>query len=362
MLARLPQRRLPHRPYPLSARLGHVLVGFEQRADVQGLAPPKVPVDGPVEGKLERAAVKPPGHCQRCCGRGLSCVAFGGQRAAGGHAQNGGPGAHGDRVRLFGAMWVCLRAGLPALTVAMAGCVCWMEVALRLMLLQRSAPEEPSLTSAFSGCAMTEVCIKASSINSLIALFPPSPSADHIPFPSSSASQVRHEPHNVWPTESSPFGTVDAFAIATASPLFGESHPSLRVPCLSQLFCRVAGDLIRPSEPGLQVLGPLDSSALLLTSHRRPAQSSQHNTLLFSQSRNYADSTIVKVPQMAESITEGTLKQWSKRELSCAKCCGGHHTDQLQRSATTSSRTRKLLPLRRTKYAAYTQRETKVMR
>lgn len=81
MLARLPQRRLPHRPYPLSARLGHVLVGFEQRADVQGLAPPKVPVDGPVEGKLERAAVKPPGHCQRCCGRGLSCVAFGGQRA-----------------------------------------------------------------------------------------------------------------------------------------------------------------------------------------------------------------------------------------------------------------------------------------
>jgi pyruvate/2-oxoglutarate dehydrogenase complex dihydrolipoamide acyltransferase (E2) component len=27
-----------------------------------------------------------------------------------------------------------------------------------------------------------------------------------------------------------------------------------------------------------------------------------------------AADTIVKVPQMAESITEGTLKQWSKRE------------------------------------------------
>ncbi|KAF2011812.1 single hybrid motif-containing protein [Aaosphaeria arxii CBS 175.79] len=32
----------------------------------------------------------------------------------------------------------------------------------------------------------------------------------------------------------------------------------------------------------------------------------------FVQYRNYAD-TVVKVPQMAESITEGTLKQWSKQ-------------------------------------------------
>jgi 2-oxoglutarate dehydrogenase E2 component (dihydrolipoamide succinyltransferase) len=31
------------------------------------------------------------------------------------------------------------------------------------------------------------------------------------------------------------------------------------------------------------------------------------------QVRGYADETIVKVPQMAESITEGTLKQWSKQ-------------------------------------------------
>jgi len=29
--------------------------------------------------------------------------------------------------------------------------------------------------------------------------------------------------------------------------------------------------------------------------------------------RGYAEETIVKVPQMAESITEGTLKQWSKQ-------------------------------------------------
>ena len=32
----------------------------------------------------------------------------------------------------------------------------------------------------------------------------------------------------------------------------------------------------------------------------------------FQQVRSYAD-RVVKVPQMAESITEGTLKQWSKR-------------------------------------------------
>jgi 2-oxoglutarate dehydrogenase E2 component (dihydrolipoamide succinyltransferase) len=30
------------------------------------------------------------------------------------------------------------------------------------------------------------------------------------------------------------------------------------------------------------------------------------------QLRNYADK-VVKVPQMAESISEGTLKQWSKQ-------------------------------------------------
>jgi hypothetical protein len=31
-----------------------------------------------------------------------------------------------------------------------------------------------------------------------------------------------------------------------------------------------------------------------------------------------AADTVVKVPQMAESITEGTLKQWSKRAYSYA--------------------------------------------
>lgn len=34
--------------------------------------------------------------------------------------------------------------------------------------------------------------------------------------------------------------------------------------------------------------------------------------LLMNQVRTYADA-VVKVPQMAESITEGTLKQWNKQ-------------------------------------------------
>ncbi|XXH01160.1 histone H2A [Hypoxylon texense] len=49
---------------------------------------------------------------------------------------------------------------------------------------------------------------------------------------------------------------------------------------------------------------------------RRPVQQPLRGTiplpLLMSQVRTYAQ-TIVKVPQMAESITEGTLKQWNKK-------------------------------------------------
>lgn len=54
---------LAHMLYPLPARLRHVLIGIEQRADVHSLTPPEVSVDGPVEGELERAAVKPPSRC-----------------------------------------------------------------------------------------------------------------------------------------------------------------------------------------------------------------------------------------------------------------------------------------------------------
>lgn len=163
LLARLSRPRLPHTPYPLPARLGHVLVGFEQRANVHGLAPPEVPVNSPVEGELERAAVKPPGHCQRCCCRELSCVAPGGQRA----------GTH--RTVVLELMATASTCSVVCVCVFARGEPCvdgrngWVRVldggALRLMLLQRSAPEEPSLTSAFSGCAMTEVCLHQGQFN-----------------------------------------------------------------------------------------------------------------------------------------------------------------------------------------------------
>lgn len=50
----------------------------------------------------------------------------------------------------------------------------------------------------------------------------------------------------------------------------------------------------------------------------RPLQSLQHQAttlplpVMMRHVRTYADK-IVKVPQMAESISEGTLKQWSKQ-------------------------------------------------
>ncbi|KAE8838993.1 2-oxoglutarate dehydrogenase complex E2 component [Pyrenophora teres f. teres] len=55
-----------------------------------------------------------------------------------------------------------------------------------------------------------------------------------------------------------------------------------------------------------------NSSGLLGQSSRRPGQLSSQRLWTLEQTRNYAD-TVVKVPEMAESITEGTLKQWSKQ-------------------------------------------------
>ncbi|KAF1956565.1 dihydrolipoyllysine-residue succinyltransferase component of 2-oxoglutarate dehydrogenase-like protein complex [Byssothecium circinans] len=54
------------------------------------------------------------------------------------------------------------------------------------------------------------------------------------------------------------------------------------------------------------------SSGLLSQFSKRPGQLAPNHVAFLSQSRSYAD-TVVKVPQMAESITEGTLKQWSKQ-------------------------------------------------
>lgn len=54
------------------------------------------------------------------------------------------------------------------------------------------------------------------------------------------------------------------------------------------------------------------TSSGLLQASRRPAQLASHRLSSVSQWRGYAE-TVVKVPQMAESITEGTLNQWAKQ-------------------------------------------------
>ncbi|KAF2658147.1 dihydrolipoyllysine-residue succinyltransferase component of 2-oxoglutarate dehydrogenase-like protein complex [Lophiostoma macrostomum CBS 122681] len=54
------------------------------------------------------------------------------------------------------------------------------------------------------------------------------------------------------------------------------------------------------------------ASGLLAQASRRPGHFTTQHLALVSSSRSYADK-VVKVPQMAESITEGTLKQWSKQ-------------------------------------------------
>jgi 2-oxoglutarate dehydrogenase E2 component (dihydrolipoamide succinyltransferase) len=83
-----------------------------------------------------------------------------------------------------------------------------------------------------------------------------------------------------------------------------------------------------------------------LTSHRRPGQLSSQRLWTLEQTRSYAE-TIVKVPEMAESITEGTLKQWSKRAF--LHGVGYGPANNMQRLETMLSRTRKSRPSRPTR-------------
>lgn len=47
--------------YSFLPRVGHVPVGLEEGADVQGLAPPDGAMHRPVKGELQRPAVQRPG-------------------------------------------------------------------------------------------------------------------------------------------------------------------------------------------------------------------------------------------------------------------------------------------------------------
>ncbi|CAI9625993.1 dihydrolipoamide succinyltransferase [Alternaria burnsii] len=67
-----------------------------------------------------------------------------------------------------------------------------------------------------------------------------------------------------------------------------------------------------PAARSYSAISKANSSGLLGQASRRPGQLSSQRLWSLDQTRSYAD-TIVKVPEMAESITEGTLKQWSKQ-------------------------------------------------
>lgn len=56
--------------------------------------------------------------------------------------------------------------------------------------------------------------------------------------------------------------------------------------------------------------GRLLIASRVLRAHRSPHL--RYPSPVLQQLRNYADK-VVKVPEMAESISEGTLKQWSKQ-------------------------------------------------
>ncbi|KAH4193623.1 hypothetical protein HBH79_192290 [Parastagonospora nodorum] len=67
-----------------------------------------------------------------------------------------------------------------------------------------------------------------------------------------------------------------------------------------------------PAARSYSAISKATSSGLMGQASRRPGQLSTQQLWGVQQTRSYAD-TVVKVPQMAESITEGTLKQWSKQ-------------------------------------------------
>ncbi|CAO2656204.1 Nn.00g050070.m01.CDS01 [Neocucurbitaria sp. VM-36] len=67
-----------------------------------------------------------------------------------------------------------------------------------------------------------------------------------------------------------------------------------------------------PAARSYSAISKATSSGLMGQASRRPGQLPSQRQWMLEQTRTYADTT-VKVPQMAESITEGTLKQWSKQ-------------------------------------------------
>ncbi|KAF2814881.1 dihydrolipoamide succinyltransferase [Mytilinidion resinicola] len=95
--------------------------------------------------------------------------------------------------------------------------------------------------------------------------------------------------------------------LAASSPI--RSHPLLRASTLTVTARRSSPSA---AARNYSALSKVNSSALLSSRPRKTTSTPQISRLSLTQHRTYAD-TIVKVPQMAESITEGTLKQFSKQ-------------------------------------------------
>ncbi|OCK74352.1 dihydrolipoamide succinyltransferase [Lepidopterella palustris CBS 459.81] len=94
--------------------------------------------------------------------------------------------------------------------------------------------------------------------------------------------------------------------VPSASPM--RSYPLLRASSLTA--ARLSH--LSPAARRYSALSKVAVSALLNSRPRKAPSISQSTLFSLTQQRNYAEK-IVKVPQMAESITEGTLKQWSKQ-------------------------------------------------
>lgn len=99
--------------------------------------------------------------------------------------------------------------------------------------------------------------------------------------------------------------------------------------CCAQLLSHLKSDVFGSDEPGFKVCGFIEHSGSsthniqatrtpLFTTPMEPRADAKLWCAYpcdkdMSKTYMHAADTVVKVPQMAESITEGTLKQWSKR-------------------------------------------------
>ncbi|OJD13880.1 hypothetical protein AJ78_05701 [Emergomyces pasteurianus Ep9510] len=85
-----------------------------------------------------------------------------------------------------------------------------------------------------------------------------------------------------------------------------------RQACTGSLSCRAASSLSRTSQYNGSLRTPQTTLISLPVPLRHTISLSKAPLFMNTQRRTYADS-IVKVPQMAESISEGTLKQFAKQ-------------------------------------------------